>query len=54
MKENRHDNPSDAQRDRAMNKYPGAAVDHANDGSADEKSVQERTCAQNNNPRNHK
>lgn len=41
------------ERDKAIDNYPGAAIDRADDDKVDEELVKERTCMLNNNPRNH-
>lgn len=46
--------PTEDQRKRAVSKYPGAAVEHDNEGGTDPKHVKDHTCTLNNNPRNHK
>ena len=46
--------PTEDQRKRAVYKYPGAAVEHDNEGRTDSKHVKDRTCTLNNNPRNQK
>lgn len=54
MEDKRKKPTTAAERTHAVDNYPGAAVDHADDNDVDRRLVKERTCTLNNNPRNQK
>ncbi|MCM1067018.1 MAG: hypothetical protein NC418_05525 [Muribaculaceae bacterium] len=53
MKDTKRQKPSDRLKDYAVDNFPGAAVNHADDNEVDSALVKERTRTLNNNPRNH-
>lgn len=52
MKKTEKTTPTQAEKDHAADKYPGAAIDRADDGKVSQKTIDERTRTLNNNPRN--